>query len=88
MSDPSDDDDARKQARRARAAAKRLHALGGIGSVSDIARAWQISEGAVRAHTKKPTFPAPVLTVGGRDVWPMAEVHAWRATQPTRSKRA
>lgn len=52
-------------------------AHGGLCAISDLAARWDTSKQWVRVLARRSSFPAPILTEGGRELWPADEADAW-----------
>jgi hypothetical protein len=51
---------------------------GGLQSIADLAKRWDVSRQRVKELTEYPTFPKPVLTVGRSALYAGRECDAWR----------
>jgi len=56
-----------------------IEAVGGLHSLSDLARRWGVSPARARELSLLPGFPAPVMTVGKSELFTGVEADAFRA---------
>lgn len=54
-------------------------AHGGLCAISDLAERWGASRQWVRVLARRSSFPEPIFTEGGRELWPADEADAWLA---------
>lgn len=55
-----------------------LRKLGGLASYSELADRWGVTHQRARQLCHEQQFPAPVLTLGGKKLWIVAEADAFR----------
>lgn len=60
---------------RLRAAIERA---GGLVTLADLAREWNVSTQRAHQIAETDAFPEPVATVGGRKLWAMTQLEGWR----------
>lgn len=55
-----------------------LAALGGLATQAELAAHWNVSDERVRQIVREKNAPQPLLTIGGRRLWVVKEVDAYR----------
>ena len=80
VSSTPDPDQFAKAATAARRGWTMVASTGGLLTIAEIARRWDVEEPTARKATRREDFPAPAVTIGRSDLWLAPEVDQWRAT--------